>query len=82
METMMFDTIQKYVALGIGVALTHMAADMGDSMPGFKMRVFDPALERLPVAVVTRKHAHLPKPAEEFRRLVRLCLRHSTAAGW
>jgi len=77
METMMFDTIQKYVGLGIGVSLTHMAADVDGSMAGLRMRVFDPTLERLPVALVTRKYAHLPKPAEEFRRIVRRCLRKS-----
>jgi DNA-binding transcriptional LysR family regulator len=80
METMMFDTIQKYVALGVGVALTHMDTDTDGSMSGFKMRLFDPELEQLPVALVTRKYAHFPKPAEEFRRLVRLCLRSDKGA--
>ena len=71
METLSFDTIQKYVSLGVGIALAHITAAADASMKGVHLRVFDPALERLPVALVLRKYAHLPKPAEEFCRLVR-----------
>jgi DNA-binding transcriptional LysR family regulator len=77
METLTFDTIQKYVALGVGVAVMHMTDDVDPAMEGMHMRVFDPALERLPVAMVVRKYAHLAKPVEEFRRIVRRCLKRS-----
>jgi DNA-binding transcriptional LysR family regulator len=75
METVSFDTIQKYVGLGVGIALAHITGAADASMKGVRLRVFDPALERLPVALVVRKYAHLPGPAEEFCRIVRRCLR-------
>ena len=78
METLTFDTLQKYVALGIGIALTHMSGETDHSMDGLHMRVLDPALERLPIALVVRKYAHLPEPVEEFCRIVRRCLQAGT----
>jgi DNA-binding transcriptional LysR family regulator len=75
METLTFDTIQKYVALGVGVGLMHMSDKADRSMEGLHWRVFDPAMERLPVALAVRKYAHLAEPVQEFCALVRRHLR-------
>jgi LysR family hydrogen peroxide-inducible transcriptional activator len=80
METLTFDTIQKYVALGVGVAVSHMSGDTDQAMDGLHFRVLDPALERLPVALIVRKYAHLSKPVEEFCRLVRKHLKSGRGA--
>jgi DNA-binding transcriptional LysR family regulator len=74
LETAVHDTIQKYVALGVGVALVHMSLDAELSGSGLHLRVLDSGLESLPVALILRRHAHLPDPVQEFRRMVRHAL--------
>ncbi len=75
MEALAFDTIEKYVAMGVGVGIMHMSDQPGSAADGLTARVFDPHLERLPVALVLRKYAHQPQPVQEFCALVRRYLR-------
>jgi DNA-binding transcriptional LysR family regulator len=70
MEVSTFDLLGKYVGLGIGIALVYLGAEIGRALPGLRLRVFDPSLESLPVALVVRKGAHLSEPTREFCRLV------------
>lgn len=65
------DLIQKYVALGAGIALLHVAPQTSKAMPGLHARPFDAGMEGQPVALVVRKHAHLPQHVEEFCAIVR-----------
>jgi len=68
-----FDVIRNYVTAGIGIAMVY--ASPAAATPGLRLRVFDPGLEGLPVALVQRKGAHLSSAAQEFRQLVRDSLR-------
>jgi len=70
MESPIFDTIQQYVSLGIGVGLMHMQVD-ADSLANVHARELDEAPERLAIAMVTRRHARLPKPVQDFCEIVR-----------
>jgi LysR family cys regulon transcriptional activator len=68
------DLLRKYVAMGLGIALTYMGGEAEPPLPGLVQRLFDPKLEPLPVYLVVRKGGHLPSVAEEFRQVVRkLC---------
>ena len=71
LESPSTDTVLTYARLGVGVALIYVGLDLGRSLPGLRLRVFDPELPRLTVDLVVRKGAHLPEHAEVFRRLVR-----------
>lgn len=75
MEALTFDTIETYVALGVGVGFMHMGDQPESATAGLHARVFDPNLECLPVALVVRKYAHQPEPVAEFCALVRRHLR-------
>jgi DNA-binding transcriptional LysR family regulator len=82
MEVSTFDLIGKYVGLGIGIALVYLGAETGRALPGLRLRVFDPSLEGLPVALVVRKGAHLSEPTREFCRLVcRFLRKENTRPG-
>jgi DNA-binding transcriptional LysR family regulator len=65
------DMTFRYVACGVGIALSHVDPSTCRSMAGVHGRVFDPKLERLPFALVVRKNSHRSGLAEEFRRAVR-----------
>ena len=71
LESPSTDTALKYVALGIGIAVTYAGRALGRALAGVRLRVFDPHLPVLAVALVTRKGAHLSEPARAFCRLVR-----------
>ena len=76
LESPSTDTVLRYVALGLGIALIYAGSDIGRSLPGgVRLRVFDPSLPRLTVALVVRKGAHLPEHAQTFCDLVRRCLK-------
>jgi DNA-binding transcriptional LysR family regulator len=64
------DMTRKFVALGVGVALAYLGRDAQRLMPDVHMRLFDPAIENVPVALVVRKFAHLSAPAQAFQRAV------------
>lgn len=65
------DLLRKYVATGLGIALTYMGSEPEPAMPGLVQRVFDPKLEPLPVYLAVRKSAHLPPAVEAFRQVLR-----------
>jgi DNA-binding transcriptional LysR family regulator len=70
MENNVVDIVRKYVAAGIGIALLYVGGEGEKSPPGVRQRVFDPQIERIPVALVARKEGCLSKPAQEFRRIL------------
>jgi len=71
LETDSTDTVNKYVALGVGISLgyAHRAAARG--MPGVHLRVFD-AADRLTMALMVCKGVHLPEPALLFCQSLRV----------
>jgi DNA-binding transcriptional LysR family regulator len=70
-ETSHFDVSRSYVAAGLGIALLYTSEHARPLLPGIHMRVFDPTLEGLPVALLLRKGAHLPEPVQAFCQIVR-----------
>jgi DNA-binding transcriptional LysR family regulator len=74
MESPNTDIMRKYVARGLGIALTYLGGEDEPATPGLSLRVFDPELEPLPVFIVVRKDAYLPEPVEQFRRVMRKML--------
>jgi DNA-binding transcriptional LysR family regulator len=68
------DMTFRYVARGVGVALSHVDPKTCRSVPGVHSRVFDPHLERLPFALVFRKNSYRSNLVEEFRGAVRRLL--------
>jgi DNA-binding transcriptional LysR family regulator len=75
MESHSTHAILKYVALGVGIAVIYVSAELGRDQPGIALRVFDPELPGLPVALVWRKGAHLSPAVEVFREELRRALR-------
>jgi len=71
MENSSTDIIQKYVALGAGIALLYAWPRIDRHSPDLHVREFDPHIEALPVMLVTRKYAHLPDHVQEFLRILR-----------
>lgn len=71
METFSLDIVRKYVELGVGIALNFVGPGAERHMPGVSMRLWDPKMEGLPVAIMSLKGAVAPAPAEEFRKLLR-----------
>jgi DNA-binding transcriptional LysR family regulator len=71
MDIPLFDTTLKAVSLGAGVALVYIALKTASSLTGLTLHPFDPAPEPLPIAMVTRKHAHLPVLVKEFQEVIR-----------
>jgi len=61
----------RYVALGVGIALSHVDPQTCRAVPGVHGRVFDPRLERLPFALVVRKNSHRSGLVEAFCRAAR-----------
>jgi DNA-binding transcriptional LysR family regulator len=75
------DAILKYVAQGVGIALLFVGKEIRRSLPGVHFRPIDPEIPGFPVAIVSRKGAHLPEPVEDFRRLLRRFLADHGKAG-
>jgi DNA-binding transcriptional LysR family regulator len=75
LESSHFDVIRSYVASGIGVAALYLGCAAARAMPNLHLRVFDPGREGLPVALVTRRGAHLAPAVEDFRAIVRSALK-------
>ena len=71
MENSSTDIIQKYVALGAGIALLYAWPRTSRHAPGLHVREFDPHIEALPVMLITRKYAHLPDHVQEFLQILR-----------
>jgi DNA-binding transcriptional LysR family regulator len=70
------DMTRQFVALGVGIALEYLGADCRGLMPDVSLRVFDADIESVPVALITRKFAHLSAQAQSFRRAVARALRN------
>ena len=64
------DMTFRYVAQGVGIALSHVDPRTCGTVPGVHGRVFDPRLERLPFALVVRKNSHRSALAEQFCQAV------------
>src|SRR5262249_50276034 len=77
-ESTTLDILRRYVALGIGVTLTYLDDTIARSLSDLHVRVYDPA-ESLPVALVSRKGAHLSEPARDFAAVVRRHLARPSA---
>jgi DNA-binding transcriptional LysR family regulator len=55
-----------YAALGLGIAMLYVGPEICRFLPELRLRVFDPQLEHLPVALLVRKGIHLAEPAALF----------------
>src|SRR5262249_17864066 len=76
MEAGNYHLILRYVALGLGVSLLYLPAQDRLSLPGVHARVFSGEWPAPPVALVVRKHAHLPAHVTAFRALLRRHVAH------
>jgi DNA-binding transcriptional LysR family regulator len=70
MEAPTFDLISKYILSGTGIALIYMRTPTEPGMPPLQVRVFDPKLDALSVALVFRKGVHHSETVFNFRDLV------------
>ena len=61
MESANTDLLRKYVALGLGIALTYLGQEKDPAAPTVVRRVFDPKLPPLPVYLVVRKGRTCPR---------------------
>jgi DNA-binding transcriptional LysR family regulator len=68
------DVVKEYVALGVGVALLYLTAEVVRSAPHLHLCPLSPEVERLPIELAVRKGAHLPEHVNAFRRILRQCL--------
>jgi DNA-binding transcriptional LysR family regulator len=66
MESRTIGVVCHYAALGLGIALLYVGPEICSFLPKLRLRVFDPQLERLPVALIVRKGIHLAEPAALF----------------
>jgi DNA-binding transcriptional LysR family regulator len=66
---------KRYVTAGVGVALLYVTNEVARCTPGLHVRPLDPEIERPPIELAVRKGTHLPEYVEDFRRIVRECLR-------
>lgn len=76
METPMFDTTQQYVEMGVGVGLMHISAETR-LLANIHMRPIEEAETPLSIAMVVRRHGHLPKTVLDFMEIIH---RHYPAA--
>jgi len=74
MESPNTDILRKYVARGLGIALTYLGGEDDAPTPGLSLRTFDPNVEPLPVFIVVRKDAYLPDAVTQFRGMLRRLL--------
>jgi DNA-binding transcriptional LysR family regulator len=70
LESRTVNVVCQYAALGLGIALLYVGPEICRFLPTLRLRVFDPKLERLPVAVLVRKGFHLTEHAENFKEAV------------
>jgi len=73
METPMFDTTQQYVEMGVGVGLIHLQVTP-KTLANIHMRPIEESQVPLSIAMVVRKHGHLPQAVLDFQEIVRNCL--------
>jgi DNA-binding transcriptional LysR family regulator len=70
METPMFDTTQQYVEMGVGVGLMHIDVN-AKMLANIHMRPIEESQTPLSIAMVVRKHGHLPQAVLDFQEIVR-----------
>lgn len=75
METPMFDTIQQYVEMGLGIGLMYIRVPP-KTLPNIHLRPIAESQIPLSIAMVVRKHGNLPQPLLDFQRIVRQSLRN------
>ena len=75
------DVIRQYAALGMGIALLYVRPEPNRRGRELHMRLVDPQIEPMTVALVTRKYAPLPAHVDEFRTIVRRHLADGDGAG-
>ena len=75
LESANTDVLCQYVAAGVGVSLIYARGDALPVRDQLHARVFDPELDRLPIALVVRKGAYLSTPARLFEQTVQKHLR-------
>ena len=73
METPMFDTIQQYVEMGVGVGLMHIDVD-AKTLGNIHQRDIEESTVPLSIAMVVRKHGQLPQSVRDFQEIVRRSL--------
>lgn len=70
METPLFDTTQQYVEMGIGIGLMHLQVGP-KQLPGIQVRLVEESQVPLSIAMVIRKHGHLPQHVRDFQEITR-----------
>lgn len=70
METPLFDATQQYVEMGIGVGLMHLQVSP-KLLQGIQVRLVEESQVPLSIAMVVRKHGHLPQHVRDFQEIVR-----------
>ncbi len=80
METPMFDTTQQYVEMGVGVGLMHIEV-APQTLPNIHMRLIEESKVPLSIAMVVRKHGHLPPAVVDFQEIVRHSLGKRSKPG-
>jgi len=71
MESRTVGVVCHYAALGLGIALLYVGPEICRFLPKLRLRVFDPQLERLPIALIVRRGIHLAEPVALFCETVR-----------
>jgi DNA-binding transcriptional LysR family regulator len=77
MEAPMFDTTQQYVEMGVGVGLMHILVNP-KTMPNIHLRPIAESQVPLMIAMVVRKHGHLPQTVVDFQEIVRRSITHAS----
>jgi len=75
------DMTFRYVALDVGISLSHVDPGTCRSVPNVHGRVFDPRLEPLPFAMVVRKNWHQSALVRQFCQTVRQGLAGKDRSG-
>lgn len=73
METPLFDTTQQYVEMGVGVGLMHIQVPP-KNLANIHLRPITESQVPLSIAMVVRKHGHLPQAVIDFQEIVRRSL--------
>jgi len=70
-ETRSVDIARRYARLDVGVAVLYMTLEMASELPELHIRPIDPAREKVPMGLVTRKNVHRSAVVQIFRQLLR-----------
>ena len=70
-ETRSVDIARRYARLDVGIAILYMTLEMASEFPELHIRPIDPAREKVPMGLVTRKNVHRSAVVQIFRQLLR-----------